>query len=159
MYLSSSFTTYTLWGNFLLQSPLHRGPFLSFLDLTIFFRGISDWLLHFRPITFQFLHATNSYIFATFPFSVHMPLIATFSSPDWGVGKSSGSKKFKFMVIVGHVCYSGIGITLVQVSRLPMPHLENDKWKCTMFTNKSYIVAHHINKILQVNIYSVHDII
>ena len=33
-----------------------------------------------------------------------------------------------------------------------MPHPDNDQWKHTMFTNKSYISAHHIDKILQVNV-------
>ena len=53
------------------------------------------------------------------------------------------------------VCDSGIRITWVQVSRLPMLHPDNDKWKHTMFTNKSYILACHIDKILQVNVFTV----
>ena len=35
----------------------------------------------------------------------------------------------------------------VHVSRLPMPHLDNDKWKHTMFTNKIYISVCCIDKI------------
>ena len=58
------------------------------------------------------------------------------------------------MVIVGQVCDLGIRITWVQVSRLPMPHPVNDKWKCTMFTNEFYVSACHINKILQVNVFT-----
>ena len=34
------------------------------------------------------------------------------------------------------VCDSGIKITWVQVSRLPMPHPDKDRWKHTVFTNK-----------------------
>ena len=76
-----------------------------------------------------------------------------------GVGKSFGSKNIKFIVMVGQVCDLGIGITWVQVSRLPMLHPDNDKWKCTMFTNKCYILACHGDKILQVNIDSGNNII
>ena len=43
----------------------------------------------------------------------------------------------------------------VHVSRLPMPHPDNDQWKHTMFTNKSYISACHVDKILQVNVFTV----
>ena len=37
------------------------------------------------------------------------------------------------------ICDSGIRITWVQVSRLPVPHLDNDRWKHTTFTNKTFI--------------------
>ena len=86
-------------------------------------------------------------------FYLCIPLITTFSSPNCGVGRISGSK-LKFMVVMGWVCDSGIGITWVQVSRLPMPHPDNDKWKCTMFTNKLYVSVHLVDKILQVNVYT-----
>ena len=33
----------------------------------------------------------------------------------------------------------GIRIIWVQVSRLPMPHPDKDRWKCTMITNYSFI--------------------
>ena len=69
-------------------------------------------------------------------------------------GGGSGSK-FVQGNSGGQVCDLGIGITWVQVSRLPMLHPDNDKWKCTMFTNKSYILACHVNKILQVNVFTV----
>ena len=116
-------------------------------------------------------NVTNCYIFITLPFSFCMPLIPTFSShylfdlciplittflsPNWGVGKKFWlKKKCKFVVMVRQVCDLGIGITWVQVSRLPMPHPDNDKWKCTMFTNKFYVSAHHIDKIVQVNAFT-----
>ena len=34
---------------------------------------------------------------------------------------------------------SGIRTIWVQVSRLPMPHLDKDRWKCTMITNYFFI--------------------
>ena len=39
------------------------------------------------------------------------------------------------------ICDSGIGITWVQVSRLPMPYPDKDKWKCTTFTNNLYVFS------------------
>ena len=36
-----------------------------------------------------------------------------------------------------------------------LPHLDNDQWKCTMFTNEFYISAHHFDKILQGNVSAV----
>ena len=87
-----------------------------------------------------------------------MPLIATFSSH--GMGGRKYLDKILFGVIVRAADDSGIGITWVQVSRLPMPHPDNDQWKCTMFTNKSYISAHHIDKICTGEcIYSVNNTI
>ena len=83
-----------------------------------------------------------------------MPLIATFSSHVYGSGEIL-DQKFVFRVIGGQVCDLGIGITWVQVSRLPMPHPDNDQWKCTMFTNKYYISAHYVSKILQMNVFIV----
>ena len=82
-----------------------------------------------------------------------MPPTATFLSH----GMSGGNylDKILFGVIVRAACDPGIGITWVQVSRLPVPHPENDQWKHTMFTNKSYISACHIDKILQVNVVTV----
>ena len=92
-------------------------------------------------------NVTNCYIFITLPFRFCMPLIPTFSSPKWGVGRSSGSK-LMFMVVVGWVCDLAIRITWVQVSRLPVPHLDNDKWKCTMFPNKLYVSVCLVNNDL-----------
>ena len=46
-----------------------------------------------------------------------------------------------------------VKITWVHVSRLPMPHLDRDWWKCTMFTNKFYILACHFKKTLQGSIF------
>ena len=81
-----------------------------------------------------------------------MPLIATFLSHGMHGGKYLD--KILFGVIVRAVCDSGIRITWVQVSRFLVSHSDNDQWKCTMFTNKSYISACHVNKILQVNVFT-----
>ena len=39
------------------------------------------------------------------------------------------------------ICDSDIKIIWVQVSRLPMPHPDKDRWKCTMFTNNLYALS------------------
>ena len=44
------------------------------------------------------------------------------------------------------ICDSGIGIAWVQVSRLPMPHPDKDKWKYTTFTNNFYVFSMLLQK-------------
>ena len=44
----------------------------------------------------------------------------------------------KFVVTI---CDSGIRITWVQVSRLPVLHPDKDRWKHTMFTNNFYVFS------------------
>ena len=97
------------------------------------------------------MHPTNYYIFVILPFSfVHPTNYYIFFT--WLRGEFR--LKLRFRVVVGQVCDLGIGITWVQVSRLPMPHPDNDRWKCTMFTNKIYVSVCLINKIPLVNIYT-----
>ena len=140
----------------------------------------------------KFVHATNCYIFITFPFSLHMPLIATFlphflpliatfsshflpliaiflsplpfsfympliatflSQVLW-VGEVLDQNLFRVIVGAKYV------IQALELHGCKFPgslvlHLDNDKWKHTMFTNKSYILACHINKVLQVNVFTV----
>ena len=82
-----------------------------------------------------------------------MPLVATFLSH--GMGRGKYLDKILFCGNSEGICDSGIRITWVQVSRLPMLHPDNAQWKHTMSTNKSYISACHVDKILQVNIFTV----
>ena len=64
--------------------------------------------------------------------SLHMLLITTFLLPLVGRVTFSGREK-------KWVCDSGIGITWVHVSRLPMLHPDRDRWKNTTITNYSSI--------------------
>ena len=138
-----------LYGNFLLLSLLHRCLYPLLLHLLIiilltrkFVHATNCYIFVKFPSTNCYIvityPSTNCYIFITLPFSFCMPLIATFASHVLWVGEVLDQNLFR--VIVGsQVCDLGIRITWMQVFRLPMLHLDNDKWKCTMFTNKSYI--------------------
>ena len=78
----------------------------------------------------------------------------------WGHGTARSDHScchFLFWLICGYI---SIWMYQIYMSNLhgcmfpgsSLPHLDNDQWKCPMFTNEFCISAHHFNKILQGNV-------
>ena len=138
---SSSGHTWTNFYIFVTFKFLHATNY--YILVTFSFVHATNYYIF---ITFSFVHPTNYYIFVSFSFvhATNYYIFVPVFFHGWG-------KHLDKEILVVTICDSGIGITWVQVFRLPMLHQDKDRWKCTMFTNEIYLSVWSGNKILPIN--------
>ena len=113
---------------------LHPNKITSTEHLVCFSLLVTTFLFPFSlhmPLitTFSFSFSLHMPLITTFSFSfsLHMPLVTTFSFSMMGLGWFGRRNLLeKFFIILYLVCDSGIRITWVQVSRLPVLHPDRD---------------------------------